>query len=185
MATITTADTLAFFALTFIPQALVFILARAFFALRDTVTPLTAALVSGLLGVISAFLFSKTFGVVGLGMAYSLSAVVNTVLLWIPLRQRMQSLDEAVIIQSLFKLAVAGIVCGLVAQLIKPVLLLFLSLNTFTGVLLQGLIAGGLASAAYLAVAWLLKAQELQAFLRSVQRRTLKTTVPTETVSLQ
>ncbi|MBI4713977.1 murein biosynthesis integral membrane protein MurJ, partial [Candidatus Uhrbacteria bacterium] len=79
-ATILTADTLAFFALTFIPQAFVFILARAFFALHDSVTPLIAGLVGALVGIISAFLFRESFGVVGLGIAYSLSAIVNAVL---------------------------------------------------------------------------------------------------------
>ncbi|MEK7615016.1 MAG: murein biosynthesis integral membrane protein MurJ [Patescibacteria group bacterium] len=183
-ATILTADTLAFFALTFIPQAFVYVLARAFFALHDTVTPLTAGLVAGLVGVISAFLFAPHFGVIGLGMAFSLSAVVNAVLLWVPLRQRMQSLHEATILQSLLKLSVAGIACGLVMQGLKPVVLHFLSLETFFGVLFQGILAGGAGFVVYLLIAWFLKVEELHSFLAVLQRKFLRKIRLDETVSL-
>jgi putative peptidoglycan lipid II flippase len=173
-ATILTADTLAFFALTFIPQAFVFILARAFFALHDSVTPLTAGLVGTLVGIISAYLFSPSFGVVGLGMAYSLSAIVNAVLLWVPLRQKIQSLDESVILQSLIKFSVSGLACAVVMQGLKHVLVLFLPLHTFFNVFFQGLIAGGVGLLVYFFIAWLLKAEEMRAFVGSMQRRILR-----------
>ncbi|MBI2475147.1 murein biosynthesis integral membrane protein MurJ [Candidatus Uhrbacteria bacterium] len=172
--TVLTADTLAFFALTFIPQAFVFILARAFFALHDSITPLTAGLVGALIGIISAYLFSPTFGVVGLGMAYSLSAIINAVLLWVPLRQRIKSLDEASILQSIIKFAVSGLISGVVMQGIKYVLVLFLPLHTFFDVFFQGLVAGGVGLFAYFLIAWLLKADEMKAFVESMQKKILK-----------
>ncbi len=184
-ATILTADTLAFFALTLIPQSLVFILSRAFFALHDTVTPLTAGLVSALVGLVSGFLFRESFGVVGLGMAYSLYAVINLILLWVPLRQRVGSLDEEKIVQSLMKLTVAGLACGLLAQAMKPLVSNVFSLDTFFGVLSQGLIAGLIGLAGYLAVAWLLKSSELHAFVEAMHRKVLRKIIPKESVSVQ
>jgi len=184
-ATVRTADTLAFFALTFIPQAFVFILARAFFALHDTVTPLTAALVSGLVGVLSAFLFGRMFGVMGLAMAYSLSVVVNAILLWIPLRKRVQTLLESSLVSVLMKLSIAGIACGLVAQFSKPLLLSFLSLDTFFGVFLQGLIAGGLGLVSYVLVAWLLSVEEVRLLIHTLKRRGLSRHIPTESVDVR
>lgn len=183
-ATIQTADTFAFFALTLIPQSFVFILSRAFFALHDTITPLTAGLVSALVGLISGFLFRESFGVAGLGMAYSLYATVNLILLWIPLRQRVGSLDEVAIVQSLMKLTVAGLACGLLTQAMKPLVAHVFSLSTFFGVLSQGMIAGLIGLSGYLVVAWLLKSSELHAFIGAMHRRVFKI-VPKESVSVQ
>lgn len=183
-ATILTADTLAFFALTFIPQALIFILARAFFAFHDTVTPLTAGLVGSLIGVISALLFQLSFGVIGLAMGYSLSVIVNLILLWIPLRQRLGSLDEATIMQSFMKLTVAGLVCVVVTQAFKPFLSSVFVLDTFFGVFMQGAFAGISGLGAYLLVAWLLKSQELDAFFASIRRKILRTSHPNEPANM-
>lgn len=172
--TILTADTLAFFALTFIPQAFVLILARAFFALKDSTTPMTAGLVGALIGVISAFLFKKTFGVVGLGMAYSLSAIVNAALLWIPLRQRLGSLGEASVLQSLLKLSTAGLVSAVVMQGLKYMMVLILPLHTFFAVLLQGLLTGGVGFLVYFTIAWFLKSEEMLTFVSSMRRKILR-----------
>lgn len=183
--TILTANTLAFFAFTIIPQSLIYILARAFFALHDTATPLTAGLIGSLVGLMSAFLFKTSFGVIGLGMAFSLSVIVNLILLWVPLRQRVGSLDESVIFQSLTKLVAAGMVCALIAQFTKPLMSSFFSLETFWGVFLQGGIAGVLGVTGYFAVAWMLKSQELFAFLSSLQRKVLRKSQPHEPVTIQ
>ena len=183
--TILTANTLAFFALTFIPQSLIYILSRAFFAVHDTVTPLTAGCIGSFVGIISVFLFKDTFGVVGLAMGYSLFALVNFILLWIPLRQRVGSLDEARIYKSLLILVVAGIVCVLLTQMVKPVLSHLVSLDTFFGVFLQGSVSGLLGLSGYLAVAWMLKSPELSMFTGSLQRKFLRKIAPHESVPVQ
>jgi putative peptidoglycan lipid II flippase len=182
-ATIATADTLAFFALTFIPQALVFVLARAYFALHDTITPLTAAVVGALFGVISAFLFIESFGVIGLGMAYSLASVVNAALLWIPLRQRLGTLDESRIAHSLIKMLGATLVCAVVMQSLKPVVVAVITLDTFLAVFLQGFFAGGIGLVAYVLVLHLAGSKEQMLFLSALKRRVLKKADPGETLS--
>jgi len=180
--TILTADTLAFFALTFVPQALIFILARAFYALHDTITPLTAGLIGSLVGLISAFLFREPFGVIGLGMAYSLSAIVHLVLLWVPLHQRVGSLGEARIAESFMKLFAAGMACVLVAQFVKAPLSALFPLHTFLGVLLQGGFAGVLGLMAYAGAARLLKTHELFAFVEALQKKWFRKVKPVEAV---
>lgn len=169
--TILTADTLAFLALTFIPQSFVFILARAFFAFKDSTTPMTAGLVGALIGVMSAFLFRQSFGVVGLGISYSLSAIVNAALLWIPLRQRLGSLGEALIVQSLIKLSAAGLVSAVVMQSLKYLMVSILPLHTFFAVLMQGLVAGGFGLLVYFGIAWILKSEEMLTFVSSMRRK--------------
>lgn len=184
-ATIITADTLAFFALSFIPQVLVFILARAFFALHDTVTPLVAGLVAALVGLISAFWLTQSFGVVGLGMAFSLASFINALLLWVPLRQRTGSLDETKIILSFQKFAAAGLVAAVVMQSLKYIVDPYISLNTFWGVFGQGFIAGGLGLVAYVIVLFAVKSEELRAAVNSFRRKILKSSDPEEAISTE
>jgi putative peptidoglycan lipid II flippase len=182
-ATIATADTLAFFALTFIPQALVFILARAYFAIHDTITPLTAAIVGAVVGIISAFLFADDFGVIGLGMAYSLASVINAGILWVSLRQRLGTLDELSILQSFSKMLAAGVLCAVVMQVLKPVAVSIISLDTFIGVFTQGFLAGGSGLLVYVAISYALKSKELEDITSALQRKVLKRSRPQETLS--
>ncbi len=182
-ATLLAADTLAFFAVTFIPQALVYLLARAFYAMHDTVTPLTAGVVSALIGIISAFLFTKSFGVIGLGAAYALSVTVNAAMLWIHLRQKLGTLQETKILQSLFKIVTAGLVGAVVMQSLKPIVVSYFSLNTFFGVFTQGLISGGFGLLAYFVISYLLKSEELKIFTSSLTRKQLKLVKQKESLS--
>lgn len=182
-ATIATADTLAFFALTFIPQSLVFVLARAFYALHDTLSPLMIALVSALVGVLSAFLLKESFGVISLAMAYSMAACVNAILLWVYLRQRLGTLRESGILTLIFKLSVAGMVAGVVMQMLKPVVTSFLSLESFFGVFFQAVFAGGAGLIVYVLIAGFLRVEEQSRFLATLKRSTLRQSRPQEVVT--
>jgi putative peptidoglycan lipid II flippase len=172
--TIATANTLAFFTLSLFAQCLVFLLSRVFFALHDTATPLGAGLVSAVVGLLGGLYFSREAGVVGLALAYSLAALVNLVLLWIPLRVRLQSLCELSILRSLYILSVAGLVAGVVMQLAKPLVVQVIPLDTFLGVLTQGLVAGGLGLFTYGLIARLLKSPEMEDLMVSLRRRAFR-----------
>ncbi len=182
-ATILTADTLAFFTLSFGVQALNALLARAFYAMHDTMTPLVAGLVAELMAFVGALAFIGPFGVRGLGLAFTLSVFVNTALLWVPLRKQTTTLDELHIVRSLFKIVVAGLACLVVTQLLKPVFVSVFSIDTFLGVLFQGLFAGGFGLLAYVGVAYVLKSEELATVWEGVTRRFFKKAQPEEGIA--
>lgn len=181
--TILTADTLAFFTLSFVAQALIFILSRAFFAYRDTMTPLAAGLVAALLSLVSALWFTQSFGVVGLAMAFSLSSIVNLALLWVPLRQRVGSLDEARIVRSLFTITTAGLACAVAAQTVKPIMASLVPIDTFLAVLGQGMVSGTAGLVAYVAISAILRSEELVDVSSGLRRRLLRKASPAETIS--
>lgn len=181
-ATVLTADTLAFFALSFVPQCLVYLLSRAFFAVHDTVTPLAAGIVSAALGGVTALLLIGPFGAVGLAMAFSLASFANAALLWVTLRGRVGSLGEAAMLPSVYKIAVAGIVAGVVMQAMKPLVLVLIATDTFLGVFAQGLIAGGLGLTAYVAVCRMLRSQELFDLVEGMRRKALRRAAPEEAI---
>ncbi len=181
--TIQTADTLAFFTLSFFAQGLVFLLARAFFAERDTITPFVVGLIATAFNVIAALLFTREFGVVGLGLAFSLASIVNASILWVALRLKVGSLGEAKIIQSLFYITISAIIAGIAIQLMKTVVVALIPLDTFFGVLAQGLVAGGVGIVIYGCVAWMLKSPEMLDFVASMQRKLFKKFQPMENMS--
>lgn len=180
--TIVTSDILGFFAISFFAQALVFVLVRAYFAYSDTLTPFVVGLGAALLNVVAALFLTPIYGVAGLGMAYSLAAIVQLILLWVPLRQRIGSLDEWRILKSFGILLIAGVAGALVTQIMKTIVVQFITLETFFGVLGQGLIAGGIGLVVYGVIAFLLKSDEMMEFLRGMKRRLLKRTKPEETI---
>ncbi|HAU66106.1 MAG: putative peptidoglycan lipid II flippase MurJ [Candidatus Uhrbacteria bacterium GW2011_GWF2_39_13] len=173
-ATILTADTLAFFALTFIPQSLVYLLARAFYALHDTITPLTIAFVSAFVGILSAFLFRQSFGVISLAIAYSISSIINALLLWISLRQRVGTLQESIIFSSLLKMVTCGLFAAVVMQFLKPIVVSFIPLETFIGVFLQAFIAGGAGLLVYVILGMFLGVQEQKRLIDALKRHALR-----------
>lgn len=179
-ATIATADTLAFFALTFIPQSIILLLARGFYAIHDTITPLIIAIVSALTGILAAFLLRDTFGVIALAMAYSIAALVNAGLLWVSLRQQLETLNEASMVPVFFKLAVCVMISGVGMQLLKPLGAMIFSLDTFLGVFLQAFFAGGIGLIIYVLTAHMLKIEEQQKFLQAMRRNTLRQSRPQE-----
>ncbi|MEK7105632.1 MAG: murein biosynthesis integral membrane protein MurJ [Patescibacteria group bacterium] len=181
--TITTADTLAFFTLSLFAQSLVFLLARGFYAWRDTATPFVVGLLTTFFNVIAALLFAKEFGVVGLGLSFSLSALVNVSVLWMALRLRVGSLKEGEILKSLFIISIAAMAGGIVTQLLKPVAASIFHLETFLGILAQGLVAGGAGLIVYGMIAWALKSPEMIAFIASMERRLFKRFEPSESIS--
>lgn len=170
-ATIATADALAFFALSFISQCLVYVLARAFFALRDTMTPLVAGLVAGLVGILSAFLLRDAFGVAGLAASFSLASFVNMVLLWVPLHQRFGSLGESRWLFSVYRSIACALVALVCMQMLKQVTSPYFPLDTFWNVFLHGFIAGMGGLVVYTVLSALLRSEELEYVLAGVRKR--------------
>ncbi len=179
--TILIADTLAFFSLSFFAQSITYILVRGLFAFKDSVTPLVAGTIAALVMVFAALSFSKTYGVVGLAMAFSLASIIQTALLWVMLRLRAGSLGESQILPGLFRMTVAGIGMGLVVQFAKPLTLSLLSLETFWGVLLQGLFAGLIGLAAYVGLTYALRTTEFDMIREGFDRKFLRRFRPAET----
>ena len=87
-------------------------------------------------------------------------------------------------ISALFKTTVAGLVCALVTQLLKPVAVQLFSLDTFLGVFFQGCFAGGIGLSSYLLVSFLLRSEELQAIIMGMRKKFLRAYKPSESVPL-
>lgn len=179
-ATITVANTLGAFAFSFFAQGIVYILVRGFFALEDTRTPLLIGLASGAINIAAALILAPSLGVSGLGIAFSLAAIVQVAALWICLRPRLGGLDEARLARFLGVHMAAGVLAAIVMQIVKYAFSARVPLDTFTHVLWQTLLAGGAGLIVYGLVALALKSEEMRAFLMGIRRKFLRQARPSE-----
>jgi putative peptidoglycan lipid II flippase len=184
-ATITTANTLAFFSFGLFAQSLLPLLARGFYALSDTMTPFVIGIISELVSIIIAIVLIKPEigifhstpwlqGVIGLAFASSLGVILNVVLLFIFLRRRLGNLEGQKLLTLSYKIAIAGLFMASVIQLSKYPLGNWLDLSHFSGILLQGLISGTMGLLVYAGICHVLKVEEFKHVYQSLKRKWLK-----------
>ena len=89
-ATVKTAHTLAFFAISIFAQSAIYLFSRAFYALKDTVTPLIAAVATSLINVLLSLLFvlKLNLGVWSIAFAFSISSIINAFILLLVLNKK-------------------------------------------------------------------------------------------------
>ncbi len=174
-ATINTADTLALFALSLFAQALIPVIARAFYALANTKTPFVIGVISELISVIAALILMKPLGVAGLALAFSIGSILNFFILTVALRNNLKGIDGEKIMSSLFRIILAAIPMALVIQFSKYPLAKIFDQTHFFGILGQGLVASLAGLAIYLLICYLLRVPELMQLKNSLARRWLQT----------
>lgn len=182
IATIITADTLAFFIISLFAQSAVFLLIRAFFALDNTIFPFIVGIVTAAINLSLGYILSQTYGVIGLSISYSVASIVQMALLWVILRTKTGTLDELYILNSLAKLSLAGLLSAFAVQATKNIVVRYIELTTFLNVLAQLVIASSIGLAVYGIVAILLKSEEMEQFLNGMRRKLLKKAKAEETV---
>lgn len=159
---------LVFYGVGLLGYAAYFVIVRSFYARQNTRTP--AALNVVLLGlyIILAYILSKVMGLDGVALAFSATYTAVAVFLLVALRREIKRLDGRRMAKSLLKIFAAGMVMYLLARagifftgagsdfLERAVILVFV---------------GGISLAAYLGVAFLLRAEELHSVVSLLKRR--------------
>ena len=109
-----TASALVFFAIGLVGHIVVHVLTRAFYAMQDTRTPVTWAVIGVAINVPLMVWLVGPMGVEGLALALSISALLEVAgLLW-SLRRRIESLDDGEVLRSAGRSAVGAVAAALV-----------------------------------------------------------------------
>jgi putative peptidoglycan lipid II flippase len=108
-----TARALAYFAIGLVGHIVVHVLTRAFYAMQDTRTPVTWAIIAVAMNVPLMIAFVGPMGVEGLALALSLSAVAEVIGLVWALRRRIESVEEASVLRSAGRSLVGGLAAAL------------------------------------------------------------------------
>jgi len=164
-----TIDTLGFFVLSLFAQATIPLLTRGFFARHDSKTPFYIGLFSNAVNIVLALWLIKYWGVAGLALSFSLSMILNFLLLFFVLHHRLGSLDDKKIFVSLSKFSGAAIVMALSIQAMKLLVWPYVDMTRLWGVLSQGALAGLFGLVVYLAICSLLKSEEFIELYRATK----------------
>lgn len=143
-----------------------FVLVRAFYARQNSATPATLTLGLFVVFTGSAYVLSGVFGLVGVALGFSLSYTLLAVALLAAMRREAGGVGGWPLVASLGKILAAGLVMYAVARL--GIYLAGYS-TTFTGRALILTSVGGASLAAYLGVAFLLRAEELRSVVSLVK----------------
>lgn len=171
--TLLTINTLEFFILSLFAQATIPLLVRMFYVRHNSSTPFFVGLFSAVINVFLSFYLANKMGVAGLALAFSISSIINFILLWIVLRLEIGSMDEFRILLSTIKFSIAAMATGFTVQIIKGLVVDFglVDMNKFLGVFTQGFLAGFSGIIVYIIFSYLLRSEELFDFYFSIKRR--------------
>ncbi len=132
-----TAQVLGYFACSLVFQCLIPIIARAFYALEDTKTPVITSVISFLINICLALVLSKSMGIEGLAIAFSVSNIINLSLLFIILHKRFFHMKGYKWSSFIMKIIASSLIMGGVVYIARYLLSLGVNMNTFMGILLQ------------------------------------------------
>ncbi|MEX2013138.1 MAG: murein biosynthesis integral membrane protein MurJ [Candidatus Levyibacteriota bacterium] len=167
-ATVLTGQTLAFFSISLFAQALVFLVSRGFYAMRDAKTPLYIGAFSTalMLGLGFVFITFYSFGVEWIALAYSIGSIVNFLLLFIFLDRKVGGFDKVSMSISISKIFVATVFTGFALWVPIKLLdqLVFDTTRTVNLLILTG-IASFAGLSLYVFLTWLFNVKEAQTFL--------------------
>lgn len=158
----TTALTLGFFSVSLIAQGLIPLLTRAFFAHKDTKTPMYISIVTVIVSVILGYYLSQKMGVAGLALAFSIGSYLNALILYIAMKKLSGFSFDFSIVISVIKISVSAVVMGVVIWFLNHQLVKIVDMQTFLGVLEQTLISSISGAVVYLGLTYLFRCEEIQ-----------------------
>lgn len=167
-ATLLTGKTLAVLTFSISAQALICLVSRAFYALHDSKTPLFIGTLSTLLMIILGFILIIYYklGIEGIALAYSVSSIINLVLLMIFLNKKVNGFNKIEILVSLSKIFLATICTGYAIYIpIKLLDQLVLDTTHTINLLIITAIASFIGLCIYLFLTWFLNVKEAFTFL--------------------
>lgn len=165
-ATIDTADVLGWFSISLVAQALIPLLARAFYAIQSTWTPFWITIVGELLNVTIALVLKDRIGVTGLAIAFSVTTFFQVSMLWLTLSRRVGAQSQKRFFYMMIQAASACIPAMLAAYLVRNLVGTIFPLRTFWQVAIQFGFASVTAGIVYLAAMWLLKVEEARGLVQ-------------------
>ena len=179
--TILTFDTFGWLVISVFAQATIPLLVRAFYVQQDTKTPVVISIVSMVVNIGLALWLAPIMGVAGLALAFSVSAIVNLMLLLGVLHWQLNGFDDKVVLISLIKIVIAAIGGGMMVQVLKYPVAAMVDMQRFWGVLVQLVVAGCGGMMVYLLLAWLLKSEEVVILKKYLPRRPALKKIPAGT----
>lgn len=172
-ATVLTGMTLSMFSLSLFAQAIVQVLARGFYALYDSATPVAVGVVAIIVNTLLSIIFVQTMHlpIWSLGLSTSISSIFQMLILLILLDRKVKGFSRSLLLIPPFKMAVASVVTGIALYIPLKLLdqLVFDTTRTFGLILLTGA-TGTIGLATYFFISWVFGVGEVRSFFALLAR---------------
>lgn len=172
-ATVDTGMTLSAFGLSLFAQALIHILARGFYALYDSKTPVRVGIVTVLINSFLSVLFILVFRlpVWSLGLSTSVASIINAGALLYLLNKRIEGLVSRALVDPAVKMVVAAGVTGVALYIPLKLLdkLVFDTTRTFGLIFLTG-VSASLGLMTYFFLSWVLGVDQVYSLIRITRK---------------
>ncbi|MBU1131402.1 murein biosynthesis integral membrane protein MurJ [Patescibacteria group bacterium] len=165
-----TAQALGWFIISLFAQSTIPMLARSFYALEDTKTPVIISLAAMVVNIAGSYFLGARMGVEGLALAFSIASILNMIALTMALRLRLGYLDDKKIIWSTFKISLNSLIAGAGVYFMLRVMADLVNMRTFAGVFIQGLAAGIVGIVIYLIISFFTNCEEIVMVKRFFQK---------------
>lgn len=171
--TVLTGRTVAFFAIGLAAQSVVLLLVRGFYAMKDTKTPVLVSLFSITLNILLSvfFVLGLGLGVWSIGLAFSVSITLGTILLAYFLSRKLNGFSNQELIYPALKMLIAASAAAFALYIPMKALdqLIFDTTKTVNLLMLTG-IASSFGLAIYVLLVWLLDVKELTTFIELAKK---------------
>jgi putative peptidoglycan lipid II flippase len=194
-------STLQFFALGLIVHSALEVLARSFYADKDTLTPLYAALGGALINLVGSVVFSNVLSaeqyggvrqmlnlsgfpiplqldfvqntgfVGGLALANSLGVMFEVVFLLVVLRKRWHGINENALGRSVLQATASSLIMAGSIVVVNLIWSNFVGSTSLTYTVIQVLLETGIGVAVFTISAWLMGMEELRALVNMITKR--------------
>lgn len=168
-AIVLTSSALFFYSLGMIGYSYREIIAKAFYSLKDTSTPMKNATFGVSVNIVLNIILSRYMGISGLALATSISSTLTCILLFISLRKKIGQFGIKQIGLSFMKVLIASIIMAVISLYVFYVLT-----NSLTQIysLLISIFAGAVS---YFSVIYFMKIEEVDIFIKKFRDKLIKT----------
>ncbi|WP_050606728.1 murein biosynthesis integral membrane protein MurJ [Clostridium niameyense] len=165
-----TAETLLLYTPAMVAYGVRDILNKAFYAIKDTKTPMINSFIGILINIVINIFILKFMGVSGLSLATTLSAIVITIMMCIDLSKKLNGMDFRSILISLIKIIIASILMGIIVIFINKFTMMNFG-NEFKGSIISILTSAILGGGIYIVAIYVLKVEEIQYIINILLRK--------------
>lgn len=164
-----TALALGFLSLSILAQGLIPLLSRAFYALKDTRTPMYIGIATVIVSVILAYPLARTMHISGLALAFSIGSYFNVIALVYYLKRIYPHIIDRSFLISYFKTTLISLAMAVVIHFLLPVVAGYVNMNRFSGIFIQTTVVTVIGVIIFLVLSYITKQEEMKwAFTRKI-----------------
>ncbi len=166
--TILTYQILGILCISLFAQSIIPILARGFYAMENTKTPLFVALSAQVINVILIISLIRQIGIYSIAIAFSFAAIFNAMSLFILLHKKIPQCEYKDTMRTMMQIIISTFVTIIITYFARKILGSMLPLQYAWGVLVQLLIAGSLGTLTYLFVTAVFGMREFETIKKKI-----------------